>query len=251
MESVLTPATIFAAATIPLCLAILLAWERIWPNQNLPESAGWHWRVLIIYTLQFVVLVVGELTWNAVFKSWSLLNLKQQLQPWIGGWVAYFVWSFFLYWWHRWRHENDLLWRIFHQLHHSPRRLESVSAFFLHPIDYASHSILGTFITYVLLGLDREAAIYFFAYSAIVSFYIHANIRVPRWFGYVIQTPDMHRVHHESGKHLNNYADFVCWDMMFGTYKNPTLTIENCGFDAVNEQKFIAMLRGRDVHNKI
>jgi sterol desaturase/sphingolipid hydroxylase (fatty acid hydroxylase superfamily) len=244
MENLLTPATIFSVIALPLCIGILLVWERILPNTVLPTSLGWYARVSLIYALQFVVLLVGELTWSAVFSAWALLNMKRHVAPWLGGLLAYFVWSFFLYWWHRWRHEGDWLWRVFHQLHHSPARLESVTSFFLHPIDYASHAILGTVVTYVLLGLDREAAIYFFTYSVAISFYIHVNIRVPRWTGYFIQTPDMHRVHHEYGKHRNNYADFVCWDMLFGTYQNPHSPIVRCGFDAENEQKFAAMLRG-------
>lgn len=103
-------------------------------------------------------------------------------------------------------------------------------------------------MTYALLGLDREAAIYFLCYSFVVSFYIHANIRVPHWAGYLIQTPDMHRVHHEYGKHRCNYADFVCWDWMFGTYRNPGAPVARCGFEVEKEQQFAAMLRGRDVH---
>lgn len=207
--------------------------------------------MLIIYAFQFVVFFVGEMTWNVLFQSWALVNLRQHFAPWLGGLLAYFVWTFCIYWWHRWRHENDFLWRIFHQLHHSPSRLESVTAFFLHPIDYASHAILSTFVTYLVLGLDREAAIYFLVYSTVVKYFIHANIRVPRWIGYFIQTPDMHRVHHEYGKHRNNYADFVCWDMMFGTYQNPHSPVVSCGFDPSSEKKFIAMLRWRDVQKKV
>ncbi len=79
------------------------------------------------------------------------------------------------------------------------------------------------------------------------GFFIHANIRVPRWVGYVYQTPEMHRLHHQSNHHSHNYSDFVCWDMLFGTYHNPKQPIVNCGFDEHEEKQVIAMLFGKIV----
>ena len=39
----------------------------------------------------------------------------------------------------------------------------------------------------------------------------------------------MHRIHHESLSHHNNYGDFVFWDMLFGTYENPREFRATCG----------------------
>lgn len=50
----------------------------------------------------------------------------------------------------------------------------------------------------------------------------------------------MHRIHHECGRHRNNYGDFAWWDMLFGTYENPATFASSCGFDDAREQKFIA-----------
>jgi hypothetical protein len=44
--------------------------------------------------------------------------------------MAYFVATFVFYWWHRWRHESAVLWRGFHQIHHSPQRLEVITSFY-------------------------------------------------------------------------------------------------------------------------
>ena len=38
--------------------------------------------------------------------------------------VGYLAITFVYYWWHRARHQSDVLWRVLHQLHHSPARLE-------------------------------------------------------------------------------------------------------------------------------
>ena len=58
----------------------------------------------------------------------------------------------------------------------------------------------------------------------------------------------MHRIHHEYGRHHNNYGDFVWWDMLFGTYENPSRFTSTCGFDDEKEQRLGAMLTFRDVH---
>jgi sterol desaturase/sphingolipid hydroxylase (fatty acid hydroxylase superfamily) len=49
----------------------------------------------------------------------------------------------------------------------------------------------------------------------------HANLRTPRWLGYIIQRPESHGIHHERGLHAFNYADLPLWDMVFGTFRNP------------------------------
>ena len=80
--------------------------------------------------------------------------------------------------------------------------------------------------------------------TGFAGFFIHANIRVPRWGGYVYQTPEMHHLHHQSNHHDHNYSDFVCWDMLFGTYKNPKQAIINCGFEEQEEKRIFSMLFG-------
>jgi sterol desaturase/sphingolipid hydroxylase (fatty acid hydroxylase superfamily) len=58
----------------------------------------------------------------------------------------------------------------------------------------------------------------------------------------------MHRVHHQYGRHKNNYGDIVWWDMLFGTYENPKEFVHTCGFDNPREQQLASMLLYRDVH---
>ena len=74
--------------------------------------------------------------------------------------------------------------------------------------------------------------------------------RAPRQVGYVFQRPEMHRIHHEYGRHRNNYGDFVWWDMLFGTYENPPTFTSTCGFDDAREQMLLPMLAFQDVHRE-
>ena len=54
-----------------------------------------------------------------------------------GAIVGYLVITFVYYWWHRARHEVPILWRCFHQVHHSPQRIEIITSFYKHPVEIA------------------------------------------------------------------------------------------------------------------
>jgi hypothetical protein len=71
--------------------------------------------------------------------------------------LAYFIATFVFYWWHRARHESDFLWRVFHQIHHSPQRIEVITSFYKHPVEMIVNSIIGSLLVYALLGLSPEA----------------------------------------------------------------------------------------------
>jgi sterol desaturase/sphingolipid hydroxylase (fatty acid hydroxylase superfamily) len=99
-------------------------------------------------------------------------------------------------------------------------------------------------------GLDLKAGAIYTAFTALGEFFYHTNVRTPRWFGFVFQRPEMHRIHHEYGRHKNNYGDFPWWDMLFGTYENPQLFTSSCGFDDQREQQLFLMLAFSDVHRE-
>ncbi len=84
--------------------------------------------------------------------------------------------------------------------------------------------------------------------TALGEFFYHTNIKTPRWGGLFFQRPEMHRIHHQHGRHKNNYGDITWWDMLFGTYENPKEWVHNCGFDDAKEQRLADMLAYKDVH---
>src|SRR5687768_15272048 len=107
-----------------VCCFIL---ERVVPGWQLPRVRTWPARVLAINAVQLAVVLLAGLTWERWLSSASVLHLSQHVSPVAGGLVAYFIATFVFYWWHRWRHEHALLWRVFHQIHHSAQRLEVVT----------------------------------------------------------------------------------------------------------------------------
>lgn len=234
---------------ILLCFALCFAIERLMPGWKLPSVPTWPARVLMINAVQFCVLLIAGVAWERWFQSRSFLHLSAYVSPSAGGLIAYFIATFIFYWWHRWRHEYSLLWRGFHQIHHSPQRLEVITSFYKHPGEMIVNSIIGAALVYGFLGLSTEAGAIYTLCTALGEFFYHTNIRTPRWVGFFFQRPEMHRIHHQYEKHRNNYGDITWWDMLFGTYENPTEWRHTCGFDNDKEQQLGRMLFYKDVHS--
>lgn len=222
--------------------------ERIFPGWPLPRVRTWPMRVLLINAAQLGVVLLAGVSWERWLSSSSLFRLSDHVSPAVGGLIAYFIATFVFYWWHRWRHESDLLWRLFHQIHHSPRRLEVITSFYKHPGEMVVNSILGSLLVYTLLGLSLEAGAIYTLCTALGEFFYHTNVRTPRWVGFFFQRPEMHRIHHQHDRHKNNYGDITWWDMLFGTYENPKEWRHSCGFDASKEEQLLQMLVYEDVH---
>lgn len=226
----------------------LILLERLIPDQKLPDSKHWWSRVVIINAFQLGVVFLGKLTWDTWFHGAGLWNLSH-LHPIVGGLLGYFVVTFVFYWWHRARHESNHLWLLFHQLHHSPQRIETITSFFKHPLEITVNSILIGIINFSWLGLSLDAAAWCLLFSAMGEYFYHMNIKTPHWIGYVFQRPEMHRVHHQRGRHYSNFSDIPLWDMCFGTFDNPKTAIHACGFKPKREQRLWEMLLCRNVNN--
>lgn len=234
--------------------------ERVIPGWKLPDVPTWTIRVLAINFIQLIVVVVAGFTWEKWLNAYSVFHLSEAVgnvpsvdspgASTLGGVIAYVIATFIFYWWHRWRHTVDFLWTHFHQIHHSPQRLEVITSFYKHPLEMTVNSIIGSLLVYTLLGLSAEAGAIYTLCTAFGEFFYHTNVKTPQWIGYIFQRPEMHRIHHEYEKHTSNYGDIVWWDMLFGTYQNPKEFTSSCGFDQENELRLGDMLRFRDVHKE-
>jgi len=237
---------------IPIIIGIgifLMILERIIPDQKLPHVKGWWTRVIIINLLQLGVVILGSFTWDVWLQSYSLFSVSEHLSPFAGGLLAYFFITFVFYWWHRWRHDINFLWLTFHQLHHSPQRIETITSFYKHPLEIICNSILIGSINFLLLGLSLESAAFCILLSSLGEYVYHMNIKTPHWMGYFFQRPEMHRIHHERSKHYNNFSDLPIWDMIFGTFENPKHRDMRCGFKSEREGQLAEMLSFKNVNN--
>jgi sterol desaturase/sphingolipid hydroxylase (fatty acid hydroxylase superfamily) len=163
-----------------------------------------------------------------------------------GGVLGFVVSDFVGYWLHRTMHRVPWLWRWTHQMHHSAERMDLAGMTYSHPLDTVT--VFGlTGLAVGLLGLSPEAG----ALAGLIGYgtavFQHANIRTPRFIGYLLPRPEMHGRHHERGVHAFNYASFPVWDLLFGTFDNPAAFPQTYGFWDGASGKVGAMLRGRDV----
>lgn len=223
--------------------------ERLWPANELPRVRAWYARVVLINALQGGIVVLAGLTWDRWLDAASLFRLRDHMSVAPQAIGAYVVSSFVYYWWHRWRHTSHFWWNVCHQLHHSPRRIEIFTAFYKHPVEITINSLLSATITYALLGVSVEAGAVYTLMTAVAEFFYHWNVRTPRWLGPIFQRPESHRVHHKRSYHTNNYADLPLFDILFGTYENPTRPVAECGFTPDREDRFEDMLAFRDLHD--
>ncbi|CCE01239.1 sterol desaturase family protein [Bradyrhizobium sp. STM 3809] len=229
--------------------AVFMILERIAPGRELPNSPGWYGRVLAVILLQVgLTLVTGRL-WMRLLDGASLIQLRALHSPALQGFLAWLVGTFFFYWWHRIRHLNGW-WLLFHQIHHSPRRIETVTSFYKHPVEMLADSGLSALILFPLLGCSSAGALWFNLCAATSEFFYHANYKSPRWLKYLIQTPELHSLHHELDVHSGNYGDLPIWDWLFGTYRDADEFAACCGFPGESERRLGRMLMFGDVYGE-
>ena len=57
----------------------------------------------------------------------------------------------------------------------------------------------------LVVGLSAESATIVLYVTTFLAIFQHANVRTPRWLGFVVQRPESHSYHHERGVHARNY----------------------------------------------
>ncbi|MDF5797514.1 sterol desaturase family protein [Pseudomonas aeruginosa] len=223
--------------------------EQLVPGWKLPKVSTWVARVIFLNIVQVSIALLAGITWNKWMMGHSLLHTSDALPPLLAGFAAYFVNTFVTYWWHRARHANDTLWRLFHQLHHAPQAHRGIHLLLQASDRDGLQLAAGQLRRLRGDGHRIEAGAYYIMFAALGEMFYHSNLRTPHVLGYLFQRPEMHRIHHQRDRHECNYSDFPIWDMLFGTYENPRRIDEPQGFAGDKEQQFVDMLLFRDVHS--
>jgi sterol desaturase/sphingolipid hydroxylase (fatty acid hydroxylase superfamily) len=226
--------------------AVFFVLEHALPGRELPETVGWYTRAAFLNACQFGIIMLAGVSWNRWLRSWSLFHISQSVSPVFVGLLAWFIGTFVFYWWHRARHKVTWMWRVFHQVHHSPARIEVLTAFYKHPIEIAADSIIASAIVYSLLGGSVQAGLWYNVFAASGEYFYHTNLRTPHWLGYFIQRPEHHSIHHQLDVHDFNYADITWWDRLFGTFRETDTFAPKCGFPSDHEKNLGRMIIFRD-----
>jgi sterol desaturase/sphingolipid hydroxylase (fatty acid hydroxylase superfamily) len=227
----------------PLLFVLFHFAEALVPARRLPRSIGWRVRGFLWFLVSGALfanaplLIAGFTAGHHLFDT-SALGLWSAIP-------AVVLANFIGYAWHRLRHAMPL-WRV-HQLHHAAERLDISGAFMFHPLETIVEALLFTTSSAVILGATVEAAELAGTVGFFCACFQHANIRTPRWLGYVVQRPESHSVHHARGIHAFNYADLPMVDIIFGTFKNPPERTSEVGFYDGASRRLVSLLVGADI----
>jgi sterol desaturase/sphingolipid hydroxylase (fatty acid hydroxylase superfamily) len=174
-----------------------------------------------VATVAGVGLVYLALNWFTIQPTQELIGAQPALVQFL---LAFAVFEFFGYWYHRWSHEVPFLWR-FHAVHHSSEHLDWISAGRLHPMEgFFAGLVIGPPL--VLLGFGIVTVPLVSLVLTVYAVLLHANIRWRLAFlDGIIGTPEYHHWHHSNHPAAwnHNYSGFLPpLDRLFGTYYQPT-----------------------------
>lgn len=233
--------SLFAVFALGLAM---LGLEQARPARSFDRVAHWWSRAIALTAVQAAIGLIAVATCDRWLPGLALWK--------VGGYgiladaaLGYVVLTFVYYWWHRARHQIPFLWRWLHRLHHSACRIELITSFYKHPAEIIANALISALIVYVLLGLTPESAAVVATVSGFAELFYHWNVRTPHWLGFLVQRPESHCVHHQRGRHTNNFADLPLWDMVFGTFENPREAPRKCGFGPELEQRLPDLLLWR------
>lgn len=231
-----------------LFLAPFLIFDLVRRARRYEAVRGWKVCALIVSLAIFGATLGVGIVWGQLLPEWSLID-GAALGTWGGAVAGILVYELAHYWYHRAAHEWNWLWRLGHQMHHSAESLDAFGAYYMHPIDAALFTTWSVLVFYPLLGLAPESAATAAAFLAFNAAFQHANIRTPRWLGFLVQRPESHAVHHGRGIHRGNYSDLPLWDIVFGSFRNPRAGTEPraAGFYDGASTRIGEMLACRDV----
>ncbi|UCH30215.1 MAG: sterol desaturase family protein [Myxococcales bacterium] len=223
-----------------------MAYDTLRPARDYPKVKGWVLKGIVAFVVYAALSTGLPFVWDAWLGEHRLIDATG-LGTFGGAAVGFLAVQVFMYAWHRLMHDNDFLWRWFHQMHHSAERVDVAGTFYFSPLDMVGWTFLGSLALVWAVGVTPQAAVLVNLAATFMSVFTHANIRTPKWLGYFLARPEMHAIHHERGAHSGNYCDLPVIDMIFGTYKNPE-TFEGVGgfYDGASS-RVVDMLLGRDV----
>jgi sterol desaturase/sphingolipid hydroxylase (fatty acid hydroxylase superfamily) len=231
-----------ALASIPAFMIL----DLVTHARSFSRPRFWRARATVVTALTVALATLVALVWAAILGPLHLFDLSG-LGTVTGAVVGILVYELLHYWYHRAAHHYDWLWRNAHQMHHAAESLDAFGAYWMHPLDTVFFTTLSSLVFFPLLGLSAEAGVIGALFLTFNAMFQHANLRTPKWLGYLIQRPESHGVHHARGVHRFNYSDLPLWDIVFGTFRNPRDFESECGFYVGASSRLSDMLLARDV----
>lgn len=227
---------------------ILMIAEALFPGRPLPKIKYWKIKGLLSFIIYFFLSTYLPIFWNDTLTQYQLIDMSS-LGDLGGAVVALLIYEFGVYIWHRLMHKSNLLWRVFHQMHHSAERVDTYGAFFFSLMDMIGFTFLTSLALVVVGGFTVQATIYAIYGATFLVVIQHTNIKTPQWMGYIFQRPESHSLHHAKGIHAFNYSDLPLFDIILGTFNNPKEFASETGFYAGASSRIGDMLLFKDINN--
>jgi sterol desaturase/sphingolipid hydroxylase (fatty acid hydroxylase superfamily) len=244
LQIILDPASIIIISIF----FILMIAEELFPGRTLPKIKFWKLKGISAFIIYFFLSSYLPLIWNETLSNYQIFNLSALGNIW-GAILALLIYDFGVYIWHRAMHKNNVLWRVFHQMHHSAERVDAYGAFFFSPMDMLGFTILTSLAMVWICGFTTEATIYAIYGATFLAVIQHANIKTPQWMGYIFQRPESHSMHHAKGIHAYNYSDLPLFDIILGTFRNPSEFSKETGFYLGASNKISDMILFKDINS--
>jgi len=215
---------VFGAIFAPL--ERLIPWSKRWQDDTeLPTDwflffGGKVWGDYINKPLRIAATawIVQEISPEIGKEIWPT-----QLHPVVQVLLLLSVNDFFRYWYHRWMHENEFMWR-WHSVHHSSERLYWFNAARSHPLEGLVSSIIWA-VPFALIKAPAEIIFVTNLLGRTIGRFQHTNLDLILGpFDYIFSTPKNHRYHHSKSHiigHSNYGGDVIVWDSLFGTFYLP------------------------------
>ena len=168
--------------------------------------------------LATVALVVQEISPTIGQDIWP-----SEIHPVLQVFLLLSINDFFRYWYHRWMHESEFMWR-WHAVHHSSERLYWFNGTRSHPLEGLGSSLLWAI---PLAFVKAPVAIVFVTMllGRTIGRFQHTNMDLILGpFDYIFSSPKNHRYHHskKTKEGNSNYGgDVIFWDILFGTFYLP------------------------------
>lgn len=232
---------------ISIFLFLMIA-EEVFPGRKLPFVRYWRIKGIIAFVVYFFLSSYLPLIWNDYLARYAIFDMTFLGDYW-GAVVALLLYELGVYAWHRSMHKSNVLWRVFHQMHHSAERVDTYGTFFFSPMDMIGFTALTSLAMIWLRGFTPQATIYAIYGATFLAVIQHTNIKTPQWTGYIFQRPESHSIHHAKGIHGYNYSDLPLFDLIFGTFRNPKEFANETGFYDGASSKIGSMLLFRSIYD--
>ncbi len=201
--------------------------EHIFPQKqvlNKLKNEGFNLLVGIFNTVIFFIpsALLIELLYlieiNRIgFLQWIAMPL------WIRILSTILLMDFFMYWWHRFNHSKQFLWR-FHKFHHLDEMMNSTTVMRFHTLELFFSLFFKAGI-FLLAGFSFVPVLMYETVFFLAIVIHHSNIRITEPFDMLYRklfsSPLMHRIHHSNKSYEtdSNYGSvFSFWDRFISTY---------------------------------